>query len=106
DIVAREVMEPGQPTLKQVVEAFGQEILTDKQTLNRKKLGKLVFNQPEKLEQLNDIVQKAIFDQIQSKKSEFISQEVPLLVLDIPLLFEAEYEKEVDEIMVVYVTYD
>lgn len=106
DLVARKVMDTGQPTLKKVADAFGQDILKNDGTLNRKKLGKLVFGQPEKLERLNEIVQKDIHKQILSEKEEWLSQNVPLLVLDIPLLFEAGYEKEVDEVMVVYVTYE
>lgn len=106
DIIARKVMEPGEPTLKKVVDAFGQDILMNDGTLNRKQLGELVFGHPEKLEHLNKLVQNAIYKKILSEKEEYISQGVPLLVLDIPLLFEANYEEEVDEIMVVYSTYE
>ncbi|GAA0367479.1 dephospho-CoA kinase [Alkalibacterium iburiense] len=106
DIIARKVMEPGQAALQKVVAAFGQDILLADGTLNRKKLGEIVFTHPEKLEQLNKIVQKEIYTHILSEKEKFIMKGVPLLVLDIPLLFEAGYEDEVDEIMVVYTTHE
>lgn len=106
DIIARKVMEPGQAALQKVVAAFGQDILLADGTLNRKKLGEIVFTHPEKLEQLNKIVQKEIYTHILSEKEKFIMKGVPLIVLDIPLLFEAGYEDEVDEIMVVYTTHE
>lgn len=106
DLIAREVMEPGESTLEEVVDAFGQEILTSEGRLNRKKLGKRVFGQPENLELLNKLVQRAIYKKITAKIEDYVSRGTPLLVLDIPLLFEAGYEKEVDEIMVVYATYE
>lgn len=106
DIVARKVMEPGQAALQKVVAAFGQDVLKADGTLNRKKLGEIVFGNPKKLEQLNNIVQKEIYSHILSEKEKFIRKGVPLLVLDIPLLFEAGYEDDVDEVMVVYTTHE
>ena len=106
DIIARKVMEPGQAALQQVVAVFGQDILMADGTLNRKKLGEMVFGHPDKLEQLNNIVQKEIYSHILSEKKRFIMNGVPLLVLDIPLLYEAGYEDEVDEVMVVYTTHE
>ena len=47
-------MEPGQAALQKVVAAFGQDVLKADGTLNRKKLGEIVFGNPKKLEQLND----------------------------------------------------
>ena len=56
DKIAREVVEPGTPGLSAVVEAFGPEVLTAEGTLDRPKLGSIVFADPERLATLNSIV--------------------------------------------------
>ncbi|SFB83742.1 dephospho-CoA kinase [Alkalibacterium subtropicum] len=105
DVIARKVMEPGEPAYLKVIEHFGQEILNKDRSINRKKLGNIVFNDSEKLRQLNALVQKEIFTEIMKKKRELSQNEHKLIVLDIPLLYEAGYDKAVDEVMVVYVDY-
>lgn len=106
DIIAREVMEPDQPAYKKVTDFFGQDILEPDRSINRQKLGGIVFSDSEKLSRLNSLVQKEIFNAIMKKKNELNKQKNTLLVLDIPLLYEAGYDKYVDEVMVVYVDYD
>lgn len=106
DVIAREVMEPGEPGYTKVVNFFGPESINPDQSLNRKRVGEIVFSDPEKLKQLNILVHKEIFSEIMKKKSEMSEQDYPLIVLDIPLLYEAGYEKYVDTVMVVYTDYD
>lgn len=103
DLVAREAMEIGQPAFRKVVEAFGETILTSEGALNRKALGKLIFDDTAKRKKLNAIVQEDIRQRIDHQKADFIQKEVPLVILDIPLLFEAGYEDEVNAVMVIYV---
>ncbi|GEK89237.1 dephospho-CoA kinase [Alkalibacterium putridalgicola] len=105
DVIAREVMEPGEPAYLKVIECFGREILNKDRSIDRKTLGDIVFNDSEKLKQLNALVQKEIFAEIMKKKSELSADEHKLIVLDIPLLYEAGYDQAVDEVMVVYVDY-
>jgi len=103
DIIAREVMEPDEPAYKKVTEFFGQDILKPDRSINRQRLGEIVFNDSEKLQHLNSLVQIEIFNAIIKKKNELDEQENILIVLDVPLLYEAGYDKYVDEVMVVYV---
>lgn len=56
DRIAREVVEPGTPGLAAVVEAFGDDILTEEGTLDRPKLGSIVFADPDRLATLNALV--------------------------------------------------
>lgn len=103
DIIARKVLEPDQPAFKQVVDSFGPAIVTEEGLLDRKALGQLIFADEQKRKRLNEIVQGDIRKRIQLEKNKLKKQEKPLVVLDVPLLYEADYEKEVDEVMVIYI---
>ncbi|MFT8852800.1 MAG: dephospho-CoA kinase [Leuconostoc suionicum] len=102
DIVAREVVEPGTPTLEKIKLAFGPGII-DNGVLNRPKLGQIVFEDGAQLKKLNDIMQPAISSAMADKINFWRLQNVPILVLDVPLLFERDYDKNksVDKIIVV-----
>lgn len=102
DIVAREVVEPGTPTLEKIKLAFGPGII-DNGVLDRRKLGQIVFEDGAQLKKLNDIVQPAISSAMADKINFWRLQNVPILVLDVPLLFERDYDKNklVDKIIVV-----
>lgn len=101
DLIAREIVEPGQPALKALVAAFGEEILTEDR-LNRKKLGEIVFNDPAKRQLLDRLLdgylRGAITDQIKEA-----AKRAPLVVADIPLLYEADYQQYMDQVAVVYI---
>lgn len=105
DVIAREVMLPGHPVLDKVTEHFGQAILLDDGTLNRKKLGELIFRNPEQREVLNGITHPAIRQEIR-ERTEAFERQYPdrLVVVDIPLLLEAkEQYSYLNEVVVVYV---
>lgn len=101
DLIAREIVEPGQPALNALVAAFGEEILTEDH-LNRKKLGEIVFNDPAKRQLLDRLLdgylRGAITDQIKEA-----AKTAPLVVADIPLLYEADYQQYMDQVAVVYI---
>ena len=60
DQVGHHLMEPGQRCYYQIVETFGSGMLKGDQTIDREKLGKLVFADKEKLEKLNGIIHPAV----------------------------------------------
>ncbi|WP_161877806.1 dephospho-CoA kinase [Alkalibacterium sp. MB6] len=103
DIVAREVMKPGSDTLKKVSETFGVSVIKEDGTLNRKKLGSIVFHDSKKLSDLNQIVHGAVYQLMEKEKQSLIDAGHDLIVMDIPLLFETGYDQRVDEVMLVYV---
>lgn len=103
DRVARDVMRAGTSTVEKVAEQFGEEVLQENGEIDREYLGNLIFTYPEKRKQLNDIVHSEIRGVILAVKEKMLEKEPSLIVLDIPLLYEADYENEVDEVMVVYV---
>lgn len=106
DLVAREVMRAGSPAVKEIEEQFGEEVLLDNGEINRTYLGDLIFTYPEKRKQLNQIVQGRIREAMEAEKAKYIKENPPLIILDVPLLFEENYETEVDEVMVVYVDFE
>jgi len=103
DVLGHEVMEPQKEAWKGIVEYFGREVLNEDQSINREVLGRLVFNEPEKLEKLNQIVHPEIFkeDERLVKK---ITGEYPndVIVKEIPLLSPEHKKKFIDKVIVVY----
>jgi dephospho-CoA kinase len=103
DVVAREVMRAGEPAVAEIADQFGEDVLLEDGEIDREYLGDLIFTYPEKRKQLNSIVHGEIRKEILADKEALLKEKHPLIVLDIPLFFEADYEDEVDEVMVVYV---
>lgn len=103
DIVAREVVEPGQEGLKAVVNRFGPGILNEKGELNRKALGALVFEDARARADLNAILHPLIRQRMEQKKEEAIKKNPPMILMDIPLLYESGLEGTVEAVIVVYV---
>ena len=106
DLIAREVVEPGTVGLQKIIENFGTMILLENGQLNRKKLGEIVFSDKVKLTQLNEILGLEIRRVILEKIATYQHQLAPLIVVDIPLLYENHYETVMDAVMVIYVPAD
>lgn len=102
DIVAREVVEPGKEAWAQIVEHFGDEILLPNKEIDRKKLSKIIFNDQQKREVLNNITHPIIISEIMTRAKE-LHLTNKNVVIDIPLLFESKREELFDLIIVVYV---
>lgn len=102
DLVAREVVEPGTHTLEAIKLAFGGQIITNG-VLDRQQLGQRVFSHPAELARLNAIIQPAISAAMTDKINFWRQQKTPILILDVPLLFERGYDTQqrVDKIIVV-----
>ena len=88
DALAREIVEPHQPAWNEIVTTFGNEILRSDQTLDRKKLRKLVFDEPNARKQLEAITHPKIRRLAQEKIAECAATGAPLVVYEAPLLFE------------------
>ncbi|WP_226036455.1 dephospho-CoA kinase [Aquibacillus saliphilus] len=103
DVISRQVVEPTEKAYEEILATFGSEILHEDNTINRKKLGELVFSNNTKREQLNNIVHPAVREKMLKKRDEYIEKKEQVIVLDIPLLFESKLTNLVDKILVVYV---
>ncbi|TQR19822.1 dephospho-CoA kinase [Psychrobacillus vulpis] len=104
DVVARIVVEKGTKTLETIKEVFGEEIISEDGSLNREKLGDIIFNSPHKRKQLNDIIHPAIREEMLRQKEELLTEGHKTIVMDIPLLFESKLQSYVNKILVVTVT--
>lgn len=104
DQLAKEVVEPGQSAYQQIVDTFGTGFLLENQELDRTKLATLIFSDQSKREQLNQIVHPEVIDQMIQKKEDYTKQQAPLIVLEIPLLYENKLTYLVDAVVVVYTT--
>ncbi len=98
DIAAREVVRPDQPAWKDIVEHFGLDILDKNHEIDRRKLRQLVFNQTDRLRQLEKITHPRI---ISTMREHAKHSKSPYCILCFPLLFEKKLEDEVDRILVI-----
>ena len=104
DVVARLVVEPGTPTLQKIVEAFGEEALTEDGSMNRQKIGSIIFNDEEKRKQLNSIIHPAIRQEMLRQRDAYLENGSKTVIMDIPLLFESQLQHFVEKILVVSVS--
>lgn len=104
DLVAHDLMEPGQQNYLDIVEAFGEEILAEDKTIDRPALAKVVFGNKEQLARLNAIthpnVKKEIFRRIDGIKEK---GEASFIAVEAALLLEEGYQKDFDTMWYVYV---
>lgn len=103
DIVAREVVELDTEGLQALKKVFGSEIIKENGALDRKRLGTIVFQDEEQRNLLNRTLDSFIRKKI-TKQTEEAKRVSPLVIVDIPLLYEGKYEAMMDQVAVVYVT--
>lgn len=98
DVIAREVVAPGQPGLEAVRSAFGPGILLPSGEINRAALRSLVFADPNKRRELEAILHPLIRGRTRQKLAEL---ETPYALVAVPLLLETNFAELVDRILVV-----
>ncbi|EAH4442628.1 dephospho-CoA kinase [Listeria innocua] len=104
DVAARKVVEKGTDGLVEIVAYFGKDILLEDGTLNRAKLGEIIFQDKEKREKLNEITHPRVKDYMLNERERFFEAGEKVVFFDIPLLFESHLESLVDQIIVVWTT--
>lgn len=103
DKIAREIVYPGEGAYHEIVLEFGEGILLEDQSIDRKKLGHIIFSNDNKREKLNAIMHPAIRMKMLQARDAYIESGEKCVVLDIPLLFESKLTYLVNKTMVVYV---
>ncbi|MEC2071708.1 dephospho-CoA kinase [Alkalihalophilus marmarensis] len=103
DKIARDVVEPGMGAYEGIVGQFGREILFEDGTINRKKLGSIIFKDVKKRSELNQIVHPAVRREMLAQKDRYEAEGHETIIFDIPLLFESNLFHLVDRVMLVYV---
>ncbi len=104
DLVAHDLMQPGGKSYEDIVEAFGDGILNDDGTIDRVKLGNIVFHDAEKLQKLNAITHPNVKEEIKNRIQKIREQgTASMILLEAALLIESGYEDVYDELWYIYV---
>ena len=102
DVAARQVVEPGSPGLAQVAAAFGDEVLRPDGSLNRERLGEIVFADPGLRGKLNAIVHPLVREWMQEAERAAVQTDSDAIVVhDVPLLAESRGTAGFDVVIVV-----
>jgi dephospho-CoA kinase len=108
DVAAREVVVPGSPGLARIAETFGAGVLRPDGSLNRERLGEIVFGDPELRVKLNEIVHPLVREWMQAAEQAAVraagdAQALagPVVVHDVPLLAESRGRTGFDVVIVV-----
>lgn len=103
DIIARHLLDQNEQAYNEVVKVFGSEILQENGEINRQALGALVFNHPDKLKQLDELMAPFLQESILAAIKQ-ASQNQKLVIVDVPLMYEKGYDEWMDQVAVVYCT--
>ena len=98
DVIAHQLVEPGQPALEKIVALFGKSVLLDDGQLDRKTLRELIFAKPSARQQLEQILHPRIRQEVQQQIK---AVESPYCIIAIPLLLETNQQDLVQRILVV-----
>jgi dephospho-CoA kinase len=100
DAIGHEAFKPHSQTWQRVVGEFGKEILAEDGQIDRRKLGEIVFDDSEALARLNQIMHPGMHQVAKDRIEELKRQGVKVVVLEAPLLIEANWLDLVDEVWV------
>jgi dephospho-CoA kinase len=103
DRIAREVVRKGSPAHRDIVAHFGMDVLLGDGEIDRKRLAAIIFNNPGAQRALEHIVHPQVKQEV-DRRVALIRRQAPdaLIILDIPLLFEAGMQRGLDAVIVVY----
>jgi dephospho-CoA kinase len=107
DRVGHKIYLPGTPAWREIVAAFGEAVLAPDRTVDRSKLGPLVFSDPQALQTLNQITHGKIFAYIQGQ-IDYIRDKLTaqVVVVEAAILLEAGWQSLVDQLWVVVASVD
>jgi dephospho-CoA kinase len=100
DAIAREVILPGTPTWKKLIEHFGQSIIDEQGFINRSALGRIVFADPDKRVLLNELTHPPVIKEV-ADQLELLQCFDGVVVIDVPLLVEVGADARYDAVVVV-----
>jgi dephospho-CoA kinase len=102
DQIARELVQPHKPAWSELIRAFGQEILQEDGSIQRKKLADKVFVDPRQRKLLNQILHPRIKEEMDRRTKEIVEKDPQaIVVIDAPLLVELGDHREMDKLIVV-----
>ncbi len=107
DIVGHKIYQPDTPAWREIVETFGEDVVAPDRTIDRTKLGPIVFSAPEKLDALNKITHGKIYSYIQGQ-IDYIRDHDPnrIIAVEAAILLEAGWRNLVEKLWVVVASED
>ena len=99
DVIAREVLEPGQIGYENTILTFGESVLSESGSIDRKKLAELVFQNPDQLAKLEAIIHPAVIDRVAQIRESL--PDTSIVVYDTPLMFEKQLQGQFDKVLIV-----
>lgn len=106
DLIARQVVAPGSETLAKIAQAFGADVIAEDGSMDRAKVGAIIFHDEKMRQVLNEIIHPAIRAEMLRQRDEYIANGAKVVIMDIPLLFESKLQHFVEKILVVSVSED
>lgn len=102
DQIAKTLLNEDKDIYKEILKTFGEDVLTPNQEINRNKLAQIIFKDKEKRKKLNAIIHPKVKEITLHETTHLKDLKQPLIVLDVPLLFEADFDSVCDVTIVVY----
>lgn len=106
DVIARQLVEPGQEGLKRLVAKFGAEILNESGALDRQALGQRLFGDAQLRQEVDQLLHPLIYEALEAESQRLAQAGAQLAFFDIPLLYETGYDQKMDQVWVVYLPHD
>ena len=104
DVLAREVVEPGKPAFRAIVDYFGRQVLQEDGALDRKKISGIVFKDIEKRRKLEGLIHPRITEVVSSRLDAILEKDPNAIIqVVVPLLIETNQQQRYHSILVVYV---
>lgn len=104
DLLSRLVVEPGRPAWEDIVSFFGEEVLLEDKTLNRKKLGEIIFQDTARRKKLESIQHIRILDEMARLVEEHVRRDPNVIVQGVvPLLIEVGWQPAFHKLIMVYI---
>jgi dephospho-CoA kinase len=103
DVLARQVVEPGKPAWKEIVDYFGRQVLQEDETIDRKKISNVVFRDIEKRKKLESFTHPRIFEEFCKQVGDIAARiPGPIIQVSIPLLIELNLQYRFHKLLLVY----
>ncbi len=102
DLIARDLLKKGSTAYNEIIKFFSNDILLTNGEINRKQLGRIIFANAQKREKLNNIVHPEVRRIVDEEIVQYKKLGEKVVVVDVPLLYETNYQEIVDKTIVVY----
>ncbi len=102
DHIAKSLLVRGSEAYKELVEQFGEKILATDNSINRNTLAKMIFNNETIRKQVNAIIHPRVIRIINTEIEHYKNLNADAIVVDVPLLFESGFYKQMDVTVLVY----